>query len=69
MVDKCNSNFIKFFNNTIKENKEVESGCYIRGDSSEMFIYLDRYYFLINSMSRLSEYVLENLTKKIMIKY
>ena len=58
-----------FFNNTIKEYKDVESGCYIRGDFSEMFMYLDRYYFLINSMSRLSEYVLENLTKKIMIKY
>ena len=62
-IDKCNSNFVKFFNGTIKENKKVEHGYYSRGDSSEIFMYLDRYDYLLITMPKLHEYVIENLMK------
>ena len=63
-VDKCNSNFVKFFNGTIKESKNVSSGYYSRGDSSEIFMYLNRYDYLLITMPKLHEYVIENLMKK-----
>ena len=62
-IDKCNSNFVKFFNGTIKESKKVEHGYYSRGDSSEIFMYLDRYDYLLITMPKLHEYVIENLMK------
>ena len=62
-VDKCNSNFVKFFNGTIKKSKKVEPGCYSRGDSSEIFMYLDRYDYLLITMPKLHEYVIDNLMK------
>ena len=62
-IDKCNSNFVKFFKGTIKENKKVEPGYYSRGDSSEIFMYLDRYDYLLITMPKLHEYVIENLMK------
>ena len=63
-IDKCNSNFVKFFNGTIKESKNVSSGYYSRGDSSEIFMYLNRYDYLLITMPKLHEYVIENLMKK-----
>ena len=62
-IDKCNSNFVKFFNGTIKESKKVELGYYSRGDSSEIFMYLDRYDYLLITMPKLHEYVIDNLMK------
>lgn len=62
-VDKCNSNFVKFFNGTIKENEKVQPGYYSRGDSSEIFMYLSRYDYLLITMPKLHEYVIENLIK------
>ena len=62
-VDKCNSNFVKFFKGTIKESKEVNLGYYSRGDSSEIFMYLGRYDYLLITMPKLHEYVIENLMK------
>ena len=62
-IDKCNSNFVKFFNGTIKESKKVEPGYYSRGDSSEIFMYLDRYDYLLITMPKLHEYVIENLMR------
>ena len=62
-VNKCNSNFVKFFNGTIKENGKVNPGYYSRGDSSEIFMYLERYGYLLITMPRLHEYVIENLIK------
>ena len=63
-VDKCNSNFVKFFKGTIKESKNVSSGYYSRGDSSEIFMYLNRYDYLLITMPKLHEYVIENLMNK-----
>lgn len=62
-VNKCNSNFVKFFNGTIKESEKVNSGYYSRGDSSEIFMYLERYDYLLITMPKLHEYVIENLMK------
>ncbi len=64
-VNKCNSNFIKFFNGTIKKSDKVRPGYYSRGDSSEIFMYLERYNYLLVTMPRLHEYVIENLMKDI----
>ena len=62
-IDKCNPNFVKFFKGTIKESKEVSPGYYSRGDSSEIFMYLERYDYLLVTMPKLHEYVIENLMK------
>lgn len=64
-VNKCNSNFVKFFNGTIKKSNKVEPGYYRRGDSSEIFMYLERYDYLLITMPMLYEYVIENLMKDI----
>ena len=62
-VNKCNSNFVKLFNGTIKESDVVKQGYYSRGDSSEIFMYLERYNYLLITMPRLHEYVIECLMK------
>ena len=62
-IDKCNPNFVKFFKGTIEESKKVSSGYYSRGDSSEIFMYLERYDYLLVTMPKLHEYVIENLMK------
>ena len=62
-VDKCNSNFVKYFNGTIKKSEKEISGYYSRGDASEIFMYLSCYDYLLITMPRLHEYVIENLMK------
>lgn len=62
-IDKCNPNFVKFFKGTIKESEKVNPGYYSRGDSSEIFMYLERYDYLLITMPRLHEYIIENLMK------
>ena len=62
-IDKCNSNFVKFFKGTIKQSEKVIPGYFSRGDSSEIFMYLSRYNYLLITMPRLYEYIIENLTK------
>ena len=47
----------------IKESGKVNPGYYSRGDSSEIFMYLERYGYLLITMPRLHEYVIENLMK------
>lgn len=62
-VDKCNSNFVKLFKGTLKKSERVEPGYYSRGDSSEIIMYLERYDYLLITMPKLYEYVIENLMK------
>lgn len=62
-VNKCNSNFVKLFNGSVRKNDKVTPGYYSRGDSSEIFMYLERYGYLLITMPRLHEYVIENLMK------
>ena len=52
-----------FVNGSIRKNDKVIPGYYSRGDSSEIFMYLDRYGYLLITMPRLHEYVIENLMK------
>ena len=59
-IDNCNSNFVKLFNGTIKK---VSPEYYSRGDSSEIFMYLARYSYLLITMPKLHEYIIENLIK------
>ncbi len=63
-VDKCNPNLVKFFRGTIKENEEMLQGYYSRGDSSEIFMYLTCYDFLLITMPKLHEYILDNFPKR-----
>lgn len=62
-INKANPHFIKFFKGTIKQNKDVPEGHYAKGDSSEIFMYLDRYDYLLITMPRVHEYIIENLMK------
>ncbi len=63
-VNKCNSNFVKLFKGTIKQSEKASPGYYSRGDSSEIFIYLTRYDYLLITMPKLHEYIVENLINK-----
>ena len=62
-IDKCNSNFVKYFKGIIKPSEKINPGYYSRGDSSEIFMYLERYDYLLITMPRLHEYIIENLMK------
>lgn len=62
-VNKCNSNFVKLFDGTLEKNDKVEPGYYSLGDSSEIFMYLSNYGFLLITMPKIREYVMENLIK------
>ena len=64
MINKANPNFVKFFKGTIKEQKKVPEGYYSIGDSSEVFMYLDEYGFLIITLPTLKDYILEYSKKK-----
>lgn len=59
-IDKCNSNFVKYFKGTIKPSEKITPEYYSRGDSSEIAIYLDCYNYLLITMPRLHEYIIEN---------
>lgn len=59
MINKANPNFIKFFKGTIKEGKNIPHGCYSIGDSSEVFMYIVEYGFLLVTMPTLKDYILE----------
>lgn len=61
--DKANSNFLKLFKGTIKEDKDIIDGCYVKGGSSEVFIYISLYSFLLNTILNIKQYVIENSKK------
>ena len=56
-IDKVNDNFKKFFKgNKIKEST-VMKGYYSHGDSSELYMYLKNYEFLISSIGVIDEFI------------
>ncbi len=59
-INKENPHFLKYFNNTIKENKDMPASYYSPGDSSEVIMYFNEYFFLIDTMPLLNYYILEN---------
>lgn len=64
LINKKNPNFIKFFKGTIKEDDDYMEGYYSVGDSSEVIMYFQNYYFLIGTMPTIGDYVIENSKKK-----
>ena len=62
-INKANKHFIKYFKDTIKENEDVMSGYYQKGDSSEVLMYFETYSYLTDTMPLLDEFVLENSEK------
>lgn len=62
-IDKLNPNLVKYLNNTI-ENEMPAPVCYRRGDTSEIYMYVNRYDYLFYTMPRLDEFVGENLIKQ-----
>lgn len=62
-VNKANPNFVKFFKGTLKENSDIPSGYYSRGDSSEVIMYMRQYDFLMASVPTLGDYVIKNSKK------
>lgn len=63
-INKANPHFLKFFKRNLKPNKDLQEGAYIKGDASEIYMYLQEYYFLLTSVPTLSYYVLENSKNK-----
>ena len=62
-INKANPHFLKFFKGTMKINKDIEHGYYQHGDSSEVFMCLNNFAFLLSSVPALHEYILENSKK------
>ena len=58
-INKANPNFIKFFKGTLDEGGYTIDGYYSRGDASEMFMYFNRYTFLIMSLPTIDEFILK----------
>lgn len=59
-INKANPDFIKMFKGTIKQNENVPYGCYSKGDSSEVIMYFRKYAFLLETVSNINYYILEN---------
>ena len=62
-INKANPHFIKFFKGTIKRNEDIPYGHYSKGDSSEVIMYFEQYYFLVMTLSSIHEFILENSKK------
>lgn len=60
-IQKSNPHFLKWFKNTIKKNPDVLEGYYQKGDSSEVIMYFNTYFFLTDSLSNLDEFVIAHL--------
>ncbi len=60
LINECNSNLVKYFKGTLKQDKDDMPGYYSRGASSEVFMYMDRYDYLVSTMPYIDDYVLAN---------
>lgn len=63
-INKVNQHFIKFFKGTMKENTDIPYRHYAKGDSSEVIMYFREYDFLVETISTINYYILENNKKK-----
>ena len=59
-INKANHHFLKLFKGTNKEDKDILEECYEKGGSSEVFMYINLYSFLLITMSNIDQYVIEN---------
>lgn len=62
-INNANSNFIKFFDGTMKEYKDVDNDYYAIGDVSEVTMYFKEYDFLFGTVPNIKYYILENSEK------
>lgn len=62
-IVKINPHFIDFFNGKIKEPKNVPAGYYSIGDSSEVLMYFEEYFYLLLTIPRINEYILDLANK------
>lgn len=63
IINKENPHFIKFFKRTIKPNMDIPYGSYSIGDSSEVLMYFEEYFFLIVTLPSIRDFILENSKK------
>lgn len=63
-INKANPHFLKLFKGTIKEDKDISEGYYAKGGSSEVFVYINLYSFLIITMPNIDHYVIDNSKKQ-----
>lgn len=59
-ANETNPNFIKYFKDELKQNKDIPDGCYAFGDASEVIIFLNEAGFLLDTVPTISYYILEN---------
>lgn len=59
-INKANHHFLKLFKGTIKEDKDILEGSCEKGGSSEVFMYINLYSFLIITIPNIDQYVIEN---------
>lgn len=60
-INKSNSNFVKYFKDTIKTDEKISTGYYTIGDLSEVIMYFQQYGFLTDTMPTINYYVIEYL--------
>lgn len=59
-INKINPNLKKFYNETIEINDKVPDGFYGFGDSSEVFMYMECYDFLMDTVPQIQDFILNN---------
>lgn len=59
-INKANPYFIKFFQGTVKQNKDMLKGYYTKGDLSEVIICFEEFDFLLNTIPNINYYILKN---------
>lgn len=63
-INKANPHFIKFFKGTIKRNEDIPYRHYSKGDLSEVIMYFEQYDFLVLTLPKIHEFILENCKKQ-----
>lgn len=63
LLNKNNKNFVKFFKGTLKPNKDFASGYYSIGDESEVVVSMVDNIFLLDTVSFIDRFIIENSKK------
>ena len=59
-INEANPNFLKYFKDELKQNKDIPDGCYSVGDASEVINFFNEAGFLLDTVPTISYYILEN---------
>lgn len=63
-INKANKNFVKFYKGNIKLEDNIIPGCYFKGEASEVFMYMEDYAFLADTLNEIDNYIIENSKNK-----